>query len=311
MDNRSENRLKRIIKTVFFILMVIIIILLLLRNCNKKVINDGIKIIDIKQSVDSFNDDTIFLDDSLRKNKKYSYDITIHNYLDENYYLYKIEINNDFISYDELIKLLKSGKDTKFRLNIIPEENIKDKVEIKFYYGKIKEITVGDESITSFGDEKVQLPEGIAKEGYKFLGYTDKEDSKIVKYKENKEYDLKDGTTLYPVYKEDKKSSANENNPNAGTSTNTSTSTNSNPSNNNETKDEKKKHIITFDYQNGREKTTKEVTYNEKYGTLPVATKKGYAFSGWYLDNNKITSDSIVTITSDTTLVAKYHPLNA
>jgi regulatory protein YycI of two-component signal transduction system YycFG len=99
MDNRNTNKHKSVIKTIFFIIILIIIVFLFLRGCNKNIINDGIKIVDIKQSVDSFNNDTIFLNENLNKDKRYSYDITIHNYLDEHYYLYKVEIETNLSEY--------------------------------------------------------------------------------------------------------------------------------------------------------------------------------------------------------------------
>ena len=48
------------------------------------------------------------------------------------------------------------------------------------------------------------------------------------------------------------------------------------------------------------------VTYDSAYGTLPEAQRPGYIFDGWYLDGVEITSESIVKITSDTTLEAHW-----
>lgn len=69
---------------------------------------------------------------------------------------------------------------------------------------------------------------------------------------------------------------------------------------------------ITFNPLEGTVKTkTKEVEYGKKYGPLPEAVPddRNYEFEGWYLDKefkNKITSESIVEVSRDTTLYAHY-----
>jgi len=66
---------------------------------------------------------------------------------------------------------------------------------------------------------------------------------------------------------------------------------------------------ITFDYNdNGvTSDTTKEVDYDSPYGNLPVATRYGYDFDGWYNSSNQIvTSETIVKVLSDETLVAHW-----
>ena len=310
MNNGNENVNKRTIKTFIFILILIILILLLIKGCPRLMNNKGIKIINIKQVVDSFDDDEIYIK-NLKKNHRYIYDVTIHNYLDEDYYLYKVEINNKNVTHDEILKLLKHGKDTKVKLSIKSLENIKDKTRIKFYYGKLKEIYVEDEVLSVFGDEKVKLPMGPEKEGYKFLGYSDKKGSEKAKYKTDKEYNLKDGTRLYPVYEKINPKTGGDSNNNQPNNNNNQN--NNNQNNNDDKKEEpkaKSKFIVTFDYQNGTKSTTKEVTNTEKYGTLPTAVKTGYYFVGWYLGNQKITSESIVDLTSNVTLKAKYNIIN-
>ena len=55
--------------------------------------------------------------------------------------------------------------------------------------------------------------------------------------------------------------------------------------------------------------TSKKVTYRAKYGTLPVPTREGYAFTGWYTTkagNNEITKDSEVTQIKNHTLYAHW-----
>ena len=68
-------------------------------------------------------------------------------------------------------------------------------------------------------------------------------------------------------------------------------------------------YIITLVYGNGTSNTTKSVTYNSTYGTLPTPTRSGYTFNGWYTSSSggrKITSSSTVTITSNQTLYAQW-----
>lgn len=68
-------------------------------------------------------------------------------------------------------------------------------------------------------------------------------------------------------------------------------------------------YIISFDYQGGKEADTqKVVTYNSAYGELPMTNKTGYTFEGWYLDNKLVTDSSMVEVSSDATLVAKWTP---
>lgn len=59
--------------------------------------------------------------------------------------------------------------------------------------------------------------------------------------------------------------------------------------------------------------SSKNVKYNNTYGELPVPTKKGYIFEGWYTGSSggtKINADSTVSITSDQTLYARWSALN-
>ena len=53
---------------------------------------------------------------------------------------------------------------------------------------------------------------------------------------------------------------------------------------------------------------SKKVTYDLVYGDLPVPYREGYTFDGWYIDENKVDSNSTVKITKNTRLVAKYIP---
>ena len=68
--------------------------------------------------------------------------------------------------------------------------------------------------------------------------------------------------------------------------------------------------MITFDAKGGiSEGETKTVKYENKYGVLPNAERTGYTFEGWYLDENctnQITADSIVKITANQSVYAKW-----
>ena len=68
-------------------------------------------------------------------------------------------------------------------------------------------------------------------------------------------------------------------------------------------------YTITFNPRSGAtlDTTSKNVTYNQPYGELPTPIKEGYTFIGWFdSNNNKIESDTIVKITKNSTLTAKY-----
>ena len=73
---------------------------------------------------------------------------------------------------------------------------------------------------------------------------------------------------------------------------------------------EANKYIISYDNDGEILSETKEVTYDQKYGTLKEVSKEGYTFDGWYTsktDGVKITEDSVVNILSNTTLYARYN----
>ena len=52
--------------------------------------------------------------------------------------------------------------------------------------------------------------------------------------------------------------------------------------------------------------TSKTVTYDATYGTLPTPTRNGYNFVGWYVNGNKIESDTTVNIAEATSAVAHW-----
>ncbi len=69
-------------------------------------------------------------------------------------------------------------------------------------------------------------------------------------------------------------------------------------------------YTISFDTNGGNEiSTTVTATYGSTYGTLPIPTKTGYTFAGWYTsasEGEKITSSTKVTTTSNQTLYAHW-----
>ena len=70
-------------------------------------------------------------------------------------------------------------------------------------------------------------------------------------------------------------------------------------------------YTITFDANGGSvDQESKEVTYNEAYGTLPIASKDNKSFSGWKLSTDLegefIIDTTIVNLSGDATLVAIY-----
>ncbi len=69
-------------------------------------------------------------------------------------------------------------------------------------------------------------------------------------------------------------------------------------------------YTVTFDAVEGECATgSKVVTYNSVYGELPVATKTGHTFNGWFtaeVGGDKVDEADIVTIITNTTLYAQY-----
>ncbi|MBP3635641.1 MAG: InlB B-repeat-containing protein [Bacilli bacterium] len=70
-------------------------------------------------------------------------------------------------------------------------------------------------------------------------------------------------------------------------------------------------YTVYFDYNGGVEGIkSKDVTYKNKYGSLPIPIKEGYTFDGWYTNldyNEKTTNTSKVTIKGNHTLYAKFN----
>ena len=68
-------------------------------------------------------------------------------------------------------------------------------------------------------------------------------------------------------------------------------------------------YTVTFNPNGGTvDQTSKSVTYDQAYGTLPTPTKTGYTFNNWKLNNNTITSSSTVATADAHTLTADWTP---
>ena len=75
-------------------------------------------------------------------------------------------------------------------------------------------------------------------------------------------------------------------------------------------------YIVSFDAQGGTvSQASKTVTKGDAYGTLPIPTRDGYAFAGWYTDANgagtAVTSSTTVTTASNHTLYAKWTAISS
>ena len=74
-------------------------------------------------------------------------------------------------------------------------------------------------------------------------------------------------------------------------------------------------YTVTFDSNGGTVSTkSKKVTYNSTYDTLPIPTRAGYTFDGWYTaetGGTKVTTNTKVTATADHTLYAHWTPIPA
>lgn len=71
-----------------------------------------------------------------------------------------------------------------------------------------------------------------------------------------------------------------------------------------------KEYTVTFNANGGTiDNASKTVTSGESYGTLPVPTRSGYTFDGWYTSANggtKVTASTTANLTTDQTLYAHW-----
>ena len=64
-------------------------------------------------------------------------------------------------------------------------------------------------------------------------------------------------------------------------------------------------HTVSYNANGGSVSgTSKMVTYDSSYGTLPTPTRKGYTFTGWYLNSTEVKNTTIVKTDETHTLVA-------
>ena len=64
---------------------------------------------------------------------------------------------------------------------------------------------------------------------------------------------------------------------------------------------------VTFDANGGTVSPgSKIVSYGSTYGELPTPTRSGYQFDGWYINNNKISSNTTVNLVTNHTLTARW-----
>ncbi|MBP3284458.1 MAG: InlB B-repeat-containing protein [Clostridia bacterium] len=73
-------------------------------------------------------------------------------------------------------------------------------------------------------------------------------------------------------------------------------------------------YTVNFNSNGGSTVKSIKVAVGDLYGTLPVPTKSGYAFDGWYMEEwlvTKITDTTVVETASDHTLYAKWKEATA
>ena len=70
-----------------------------------------------------------------------------------------------------------------------------------------------------------------------------------------------------------------------------------------------KTYTVTFDGNGGSSPSSRSVTYDSPYGTLPTSTRTGYTFAGWWTaaaDGDQIETNTKVSITAAQTLYAHW-----
>ena len=66
-------------------------------------------------------------------------------------------------------------------------------------------------------------------------------------------------------------------------------------------------YTLTLDADNGEEAATITVTFGEAVGELPVPTKEGFVFAGWFdAEGNEYTAETIYKVAGDLTLTAQW-----
>jgi len=137
-------------------------------------------------------------------------------------------------------------------------------------------------------DEKVIKPTDPIKEGYKFKGW----------YLNNKKYDFNASITKNIILTAKWTIMENSNN---STNIQNPVETPKLP--------EAVKYNVVFDSNGGENVDNIEVLENSNITNLPSTKKKDYEFNGWYLDETKFTTTTIIS--SNITLKAQYTFLNS
>ncbi len=124
--------------------------------------------------------------------------------------------------------------------------------------------------------EKIQEPEVPLKAGYTFQGWVTSEDESLAKEWNFSEDQVEDDLTLYAVW-----TPANV--------------------------------TVKFDLDGGSVDgksyaADQTVTYGETYGQLPVPEKEGFLFDGWIYSGAVIGADTVVTMTGEHVLTARWIP---
>ena len=66
-------------------------------------------------------------------------------------------------------------------------------------------------------------------------------------------------------------------------------------------------YTVTFNANGGNvNPSSKSVTFDSTYGTLPTPTRSGYSFDGWYLNNNLVEASTTVSTADNHTLTAEW-----
>ncbi|NLO46344.1 MAG: hypothetical protein GX107_07625 [Clostridiales bacterium] len=65
---------------------------------------------------------------------------------------------------------------------------------------------------------------------------------------------------------------------------------------------------VSFNSNGGSSAASKNVVFGSAYGALPVPERSGHWFTGWTLDGNPVTSETIVATSSNHTLTASWSP---
>lgn len=125
----------------------------------------------------------------------------------------------------------------------------------------------------SYGD-LVEEPEVPVKPGYEFVHWVTSEDKYLAEVWDFASYKVETDTTLYAVW-------------------------------------QPAEMIVKFELDGGEfletgDAVEKTVTFGESYGKLPVPVKDGYQFDGWVYSQQIITEDTVVFMTGEHILTARW-----